>query len=1034
MLRACAQRFARFALGLALATVCVVAFAPSARANFASDCSGCHNAANEKFYNAAGAANILTYANNTMGAAFTGGATAASIAGEIAAMLPALNPANEAITFQTGKTFNLPNLWHSTVQGPGGATSSASTGSAPAKGSVSYPAVGSGANYQATYTPNACQTGADSFTYFASGSGGSTSTRTATLVIGNPTTGPTITSAAPPDGQTGVAYGHTVAVNACTSLATFSVASGSLPTGLSLDSSSGSISGSPSAAGNFTGTIRATYVGGQFGSQAFSINITLGPPAITSSGTAPTGVVGSAYPGYQITATNGPISSYGATGLPPGLAVNTTTGLISGTPTTSSGSPYTANVTATNATGTGNRNVTFTIDSTPVITSPGTASGTTGSPFVYTITAANAPTSFSATGLPPGLALNSGTGAITGTPTTPGTFNATITATNTAGSDTDPLVFTIALGAPVITSATTAGGGIGVPFSYQITATNSPTSFGATGLPGGLTINTATGLISGTPAVSGTFNATISATNATATATQALTIGIGLGVPVITSGTTASGGTGSPFIYQVTATNVPTSYGATGLPTGLSINAATGLITGAPAGAGTFVATVSATNSSGTGTLALTINVTQLPPTVVTGAPVMGVTGVPFSYKIEAGNGASGFTATGLPPGLKLDAAAGIISGIPTAGGTYTATIGVTNSAGTTSFPLTFIIAFPLPTVADVAVSVPFETATAITLPVGGDNATVNVATLPGHGLVSVQGRVATYTPAVGYVGPDSFTYTATNATGTSAAATVRITVVPVPPVGRAAGMTVQLNTPTTMSLAPFITGAGLTGVAVRTAPIHGTVRVNGLLVTYTPRSDYFGTDTFTYVAFGSLGASQPATVTVEVVGRPDPTRDRDVTGLVEAQNQAARRFSGAQVANFQRRMESLHRSEQMPATTPEAVPAVAPAPAAALQARDAVRVASGPAQGPTATDAGPLNLATTMAQLVTTGTLPVEGHTTLRGGTTLWMGRRGQLRHHRRFGSTQLGALRYRRRDLRRRPPLRRALRRRCRRGLRTR
>jgi uncharacterized repeat protein (TIGR01451 family) len=79
---------------------------------------------------------------------------------------------------------------------------------------------------------------------------------------------------------------------------------------------------------------------------------------------------------------------------------------------------------------------------------------------------------------------------------------------------------------PVITSSTTATGDVGVAFSYQITATNSPTSYNATGLPAGLSVNTASGLISGTPSAGGTSNVTLSATSAgvTGTATLVLTI------------------------------------------------------------------------------------------------------------------------------------------------------------------------------------------------------------------------------------------------------------------------------------------------------------------------------------------------------------------------------------------------------------------------------------------------------------------------------------------------------------------------------
>ncbi len=68
-------------------------------------------------------------------------------------------------------------------------------------------------------------------------------------------------------------------------------------------------------------------------------------------------------------------------------------------------------------------------------------------------------------------------------------------------------------GAPVISGATTASGAPGTPFTYQIMATNSPTSFGATDLPDGLTVDNATGIISGTPTTTGAFIVPINANN-----------------------------------------------------------------------------------------------------------------------------------------------------------------------------------------------------------------------------------------------------------------------------------------------------------------------------------------------------------------------------------------------------------------------------------------------------------------------------------------------------------------------------------------
>ena len=76
--------------------------------------------------------------------------------------------------------------------------------------------------------------------------------------------------------------------------------------------------------------------------------------------------------------------------------------------------------------------------------------------------------------------------------------------------------------------------------------------------------------------------------------------------PWITSPTSASGSVGSPFLYRITATNTPTSYSATGLPAGLSINTATGVISGTPTSAGTSTVTLGAANASGAGYATLT--------------------------------------------------------------------------------------------------------------------------------------------------------------------------------------------------------------------------------------------------------------------------------------------------------------------------------------------------------------------------------------------------------------------------------------------
>jgi hypothetical protein len=166
---------------------------------------------------------------------------------------------------------------------------------------------------------------------------------------------------------------------------------------------------------------------------------------------------------------------------------------------------------------------------------------------------------------------------------------------------------------PVITSPIAATGTVGATFNYQITATNNPTSFSATGLPASLSADTSSGLISGTPATAGNFSVTLGAANSSGTgnATLSLTINPSAAVPVITSQGTLSGIRRDPVDYQITATNNPTSYSATGLPRGLTLNTGTGLISGSVSNAGTTTATIMATNAAGAGSRQLVITITK---------------------------------------------------------------------------------------------------------------------------------------------------------------------------------------------------------------------------------------------------------------------------------------------------------------------------------------------------------------------------------------------------------------------------------------
>jgi outer membrane autotransporter protein len=254
------------------------------------------------------------------------------------------------------------------------------------------------------------------------------------------------------------------------------------------------------------------------------------------------------------------------------------------------------------------------------------------------------------------------------------------------------------------------------------------------------------------------------------------------------------------------------------------------------------------------------------------------------------------------------------------------------------------------PTVSGRTVSVPFNTATPIDLSsaVTGVFTSLTISTQPGHGTVTLSGNVATYKPANNYTGPDSFSFTATGPGGTSAPADVTITVNTAPPVASSAAMNVNFNGTGTLDLAPFISGSGVTGVSIGTAPAHGTATVNGTLVTYTPNPGFFGKDTFTYIAYGNAGTSPPATIAITIIGRPDPSKDPVVTGIIGAQNDVSQRFARAQISNIQQRLESLHPRGPTPDNVASAAPPAAPsasAPAAQDTSRaareDPIRVAS---------------------------------------------------------------------------------------------
>jgi uncharacterized repeat protein (TIGR01451 family) len=190
-------------------------------------------------------------------------------------------------------------------------------------------------NANGSFSGAPTQSGTFNFRITATGfGGGCTGFRDYVLVVVCPivTLPPTL-----PGGVQGTAYSQSVAVSPATPGYTYAVTTNVLPPGLSLDATTGAITGTPSAAGNYTFVVTATGGGGCTKSQSYNLLITGTCTTITVNPTTlPNGTLGTAYPLTTVSATGGvaPYAFAVTQGvLPAGLALNGTTGEITGTPT-----------------------------------------------------------------------------------------------------------------------------------------------------------------------------------------------------------------------------------------------------------------------------------------------------------------------------------------------------------------------------------------------------------------------------------------------------------------------------------------------------------------------------------------------------------------------------------------------------------------------------------------------------------------------------------------------------------------------------
>ena len=450
-----------------------------------------------------------------------------------------------------------------------------------------------------------------------------------------------------------------------------------------------------------TYTLTATNAGGS-STRAVTVTVGSGPPAgLAYSANPATYTVGQAITPNVPSSTGGSITSYAVSpSLPAGLSLDTATGVISGTPTAAAATAAYV-VTGSNASGstTASLTVTVILPGLPTIVSfaaaPTAIAAGESSVLSWDVLGATL------------ISIDNGIGPVAGTSTTvtpAATTTYRLSATNAAGTVSAFATVAVGTGAPASLQYSSATYVVGTAIQPNVPASTGGAILAyavAPPLPGGLALDTTTGVISGTPttpAPAATYVVTAMNLSGSTTASVILTV-------------IAQPSPGFPVIRRFSATPSTIVDGSSTLLSWDVVDASTvavepfiGIVTGtevefSPTATTTF--TLSATNAVGTTTADVTVTVTYVPPanlayatnpaTYTVGTAITPNTpssggGVVFSYEV----------APALPAGLSLDATTGVVSGTPSATaatGHYTVT--ARNPGGSTTVDLVLTVDLP---------------------------------------------------------------------------------------------------------------------------------------------------------------------------------------------------------------------------------------------------------------------------------------------------------------------------------------------------